>query len=194
MNSKIFFDAWADADILPLGEASHGTAEFYQARAAITRSLVENHGFNTSPKGPTAGGETQTTTGQRVFWCAMEGLVAGCLLLAGGLTALQSATVASALPFTVVVLALVLSLYLGMREDLAQREAHSGQKQLPAAQPASGQTWQRRLGLMLTAATEKDIRQLWKLRCARLWIRLLRNSHPAVANRKCSGRLMEQSL
>jgi hypothetical protein len=73
--------------------------------------------------------------------------------------ALQSATVASALPFTVVVLALVLSLYLGMREDLAQREAHSGQKQLPAAQPASGQTWQRRLGLMLTAATEKDIRR-----------------------------------
>lgn len=105
-----------------------------------------------------AGGETQTTTGQRVFWCAMEGVVAGCLLLAGGLTALQSATVASALPFAVVMLALVLSLYLGMREDLAQREAH-GQNQLPAAQPASGQTWQRRLALMLTDATEKDVRR-----------------------------------
>jgi len=106
-----------------------------------------------------AGGETQTTTGQRVFWCAMEGVVAGCLLLAGGLTALQSATVASALPFTIVMLALVLSLYLGMREDLAQRDAHHGQNPLPAAQPASGQTWQRRLALMLTAATEKDVRR-----------------------------------
>ncbi|WP_283193573.1 BCCT family transporter [Rhizobium sp. AN80A] len=106
-----------------------------------------------------AGGETQTTTGQRVFWCAMEGIVAGCLLLAGGLTALQSATVASALPFTIVMLALVLSLYLGMREDLAQRDAHHGQNPLPAAQPASGQTWQRRLALMLTAATEKDVRR-----------------------------------
>jgi choline/glycine/proline betaine transport protein len=106
-----------------------------------------------------AGGETQTTTGQRVFWCGMEGVVAGCLLLAGGLTALQSATIASALPFSVVMLGLVFSLYLGMREDVAQREAHHGHNMLPAAQPASGQTWQRRLALMLTAATERDVRQ-----------------------------------
>jgi erythromycin esterase-like protein len=28
-----------------LGEASHGTSEFYRARAAITRRLVERHGF-----------------------------------------------------------------------------------------------------------------------------------------------------
>jgi erythromycin esterase-like protein len=41
-----FFDPYADADIVMLGEASHGTAEFYQARAAITRMLVEHHGFN----------------------------------------------------------------------------------------------------------------------------------------------------
>ncbi|SIR37721.1 choline/glycine/proline betaine transport protein [Rhizobium sp. RU20A] len=106
-----------------------------------------------------AGGETQTTTGQRVFWCSIEGVVAAALLMAGGLSALQSATVISALPFTVVMLALVLSLYLGMREDLAQREAHHGQNPLPAAQPASGQTWQRRLGLMLNTATEKDVRR-----------------------------------
>ena len=29
-----------------LGEATHGTAEFYDARAAITARLVEKHGFN----------------------------------------------------------------------------------------------------------------------------------------------------
>lgn len=28
-----------------LGEASHGTSEFYRARAAITRRLIEKHGF-----------------------------------------------------------------------------------------------------------------------------------------------------
>lgn len=28
-----------------LGEATHGTREFYRARAAITESLVRNHGF-----------------------------------------------------------------------------------------------------------------------------------------------------
>jgi protein-L-isoaspartate(D-aspartate) O-methyltransferase len=39
------FDRFADARVVLLGEASHGTAEFYQARAAITRRLIERHGF-----------------------------------------------------------------------------------------------------------------------------------------------------
>jgi erythromycin esterase-like protein len=39
------FDVFADAKIVLLGEASHGTAEFYKARAAITQRLVERHGF-----------------------------------------------------------------------------------------------------------------------------------------------------
>jgi protein-L-isoaspartate(D-aspartate) O-methyltransferase len=39
------FDRFADRRVLLLGEASHGTHEFYQARAAITRRMVERHGF-----------------------------------------------------------------------------------------------------------------------------------------------------
>jgi erythromycin esterase-like protein len=40
-----FFDGFADARVVLLGEATHGTSEFYRARAAITRRLVEKHGF-----------------------------------------------------------------------------------------------------------------------------------------------------
>lgn len=40
-----FFDQFADARIVLLGESTHGTAEFYRARAAITRRLIERHGF-----------------------------------------------------------------------------------------------------------------------------------------------------
>ena len=39
------FDRFADRRVVLLGEASHGTAEFYRARAAITRHLVQHHGF-----------------------------------------------------------------------------------------------------------------------------------------------------
>ncbi len=39
------FDRFADRRVVMLGEASHGTHEFYAARAAITRRLVERHGF-----------------------------------------------------------------------------------------------------------------------------------------------------
>jgi protein-L-isoaspartate(D-aspartate) O-methyltransferase len=40
------FDRFGDARVVLLGEASHGTSEFYRARAAITRRLIEEHGFN----------------------------------------------------------------------------------------------------------------------------------------------------
>jgi protein-L-isoaspartate(D-aspartate) O-methyltransferase len=39
------FDRFADGRVVLLGEASHGTSEFYRARAAITRRLIEQHGF-----------------------------------------------------------------------------------------------------------------------------------------------------
>ena len=39
------FDRYASRRVILLGEASHGTAEFYRARAAITRRLIERHGF-----------------------------------------------------------------------------------------------------------------------------------------------------
>ncbi|WP_067732622.1 erythromycin esterase family protein [Novosphingobium naphthalenivorans] len=40
------FERFGDARVVLLGEATHGTHEFYAARAAITRRLVERHGFN----------------------------------------------------------------------------------------------------------------------------------------------------
>src|SRR5438046_537615 len=39
------FDRFAKRRVILLGEASHGTSEFYRARAAITRRLIEEHGF-----------------------------------------------------------------------------------------------------------------------------------------------------
>lgn len=41
-----FFARFGDARVVLLGEATHGSAEFYEARAAITRELVQHHGFN----------------------------------------------------------------------------------------------------------------------------------------------------
>jgi protein-L-isoaspartate(D-aspartate) O-methyltransferase len=40
------FDRFAQARVVLLGEASHGTSEFYRGRAAITRRLIEQHGFS----------------------------------------------------------------------------------------------------------------------------------------------------
>ncbi|KAK5168608.1 uncharacterized protein LTR77_005917 [Saxophila tyrrhenica] len=41
-----FFDSFGQSKVVLIGDASHGTSEFYRARAAITRCLIEEHGFN----------------------------------------------------------------------------------------------------------------------------------------------------
>ncbi len=40
-----YFDHLGDADIVLLGESTHGSGDFYRARAAITQRLVRNHDF-----------------------------------------------------------------------------------------------------------------------------------------------------
>ncbi len=40
------FDRYGDARVVLIGEASHGTSDFYRTRAAITQRLIERHGFN----------------------------------------------------------------------------------------------------------------------------------------------------
>ena len=44
-STEALLDVVGDADYVLIGEASHGTHEFYQARASITRRLIEERGF-----------------------------------------------------------------------------------------------------------------------------------------------------
>ena len=39
-------EAFGDADVVLIGEATHGTREFYRERAELTRALIEQRGFN----------------------------------------------------------------------------------------------------------------------------------------------------
>lgn len=52
----------------------------------------------------TAGGKVDAPKPQRMFWAIIEGGIAIALLLGGGLSALQAASVSTGLPFTVVLL------------------------------------------------------------------------------------------
>jgi choline/glycine/proline betaine transport protein len=65
----------------------------------------------------TSGGKLDSPVPQRVFWAVMEGVVAAVLLLGGGLSTLQTAAIITGLPFTVVLLLIVYSLYLGLSHE-----------------------------------------------------------------------------
>jgi choline/glycine/proline betaine transport protein len=66
----------------------------------------------------TSGGKLHSPTRQRVFWAIMEGAVAAVLLIGGGLTTLQTASVSTGLPFALVLLISVYSLYVGLSQEL----------------------------------------------------------------------------
>ena len=69
----------------------------------------------------TAGGKLDAPVGQRIFWAVMEGAVAATLLIGGGLTALQTAAISTGLPFTVLLLIMVYSLWRGLSREYREK-------------------------------------------------------------------------
>jgi BCCT family betaine/carnitine transporter len=68
----------------------------------------------------TAGGKVDAPVLQRVFWAFMEGAIAVALLWIGGseaVQALQAGAISTALPFTFILLAMCVSLLMGMRTE-----------------------------------------------------------------------------
>jgi len=68
----------------------------------------------------TSGGKTDAPVTQRVFWAIMQGVIAAVLLSLGGtaaLDALQAGAVSTGLPFTFVLLAMCISLALGLSHE-----------------------------------------------------------------------------
>ena len=65
----------------------------------------------------TSGGKLNSPVMQRVFWASMEGAVAATLLLGGGLEALQTAAIVTGLPFALVLMTMVFSLWKGLQKE-----------------------------------------------------------------------------
>ncbi len=70
-----------------------------------------------------SGGKLDSPVIQRVFWAIAEGVVAAVLLLGGGVTALQTAVIATGLPFAIVLLVMCFSLYRSLAGELTMLEA-----------------------------------------------------------------------
>ena len=87
-----------------------------------------------------SGGEDNTPMWQRIFWTSTIGITAAVLLLAGGLPSLQTAAIASALPFSVAVLFAIWGFMKALRADRFKREVLSVQTVADSTIP-----WQARL-------------------------------------------------
>ncbi|NCC79714.1 MAG: BCCT family transporter, partial [Clostridia bacterium] len=70
----------------------------------------------------TSGGKLDSPVPQRVFWAVMEGVVAATLLIGGGLTALQTASVITGLPFAIILMLMIYSLREGLKQEFEVEE------------------------------------------------------------------------
>ncbi|PKG36302.1 BCCT family transporter [Psychrobacter sp. Sarcosine-3u-12] len=78
-----------------------------------------------------AGGRSDTPAWQRTFWVVILGVVASVLLLAGGLQALQTAAIVSALPFTIIILIAMYGMWKALRIEGHRNESLANENHLP---------------------------------------------------------------
>ncbi|MCE9682130.1 BCCT family transporter [Halomonas alkalisoli] len=69
----------------------------------------------------TAGGKIDAPRPQRMFWAAVEGLIAIVLLIGGGLSALQAGVTATAIPFSIVMLLMCYSIIKALNGELRHK-------------------------------------------------------------------------
>lgn len=100
-----------------------------------------------------AGGQDETPSLQRVFWAGIIAAIASALLYAGGLAAMQTATIASALPFSVAVLGSIWGFWRALIVDGAKRDAVS------VHPPASieAEQWKERLHNLLAYPADSSV-------------------------------------
>ena len=99
-----------------------------------------------------AHGRDDTPVLQRLIWAAVIGIIAIVLLLAGGLAALQTAAIASALPFSLALLGAIWGLARALRLDVAQRDMQSV---VPVVQGPD--SWRERLNALLAQPGELEV-------------------------------------
>ncbi len=101
------------------------------------------------------GNAKKSITWQRIFWSLLEGLLAISLLYSGGLLALQTATIASAFPFLIILFFMCIALIKALREDflkLSSIQTHTTSVQYIKANA----TWQKRLDSLLQIPTKNE--------------------------------------
>jgi len=79
----------------------------------------------------TSGGHPDPPTAQRLFWALSEGAVAATLLLVGGLSAIQQAAIAMALPMSLLLIAAAIGLVRALWIDAGNRDVPTAREVTP---------------------------------------------------------------
>ncbi len=105
-----------------------------------------------------SGGVANTPVWQRVFWASMQGVVAAALLLAGGLGALQTASIVSALPFAVVMLIAMVGMWRALIiEGHQEMSLTQNMQSTPGGYKSGPGFWKKRLANLVDFPHCEDV-------------------------------------
>ena len=105
----------------------------------------------------TSGGREDGPTARRVFWAIVSGIIGAILLSTGGLDALQTASIAGALPFTFVMLLMCWGLWKGLKREGARQNAL-----VQSLRPRQSASWQRQLQGILNHPGKAETERFFK--------------------------------
>jgi choline/glycine/proline betaine transport protein len=153
-NTAISMDLFGDGGMVAAVDESIPTAIFVMLNrlplssiSAVVATFVVAVFFVTSSDSGslvvdilTSGGHPNPPVAQRVFWALTEGAVAAVLLVTGGLLAMQTAAVTTALPFCVIMLVICWGLVKQLRKEHGQSHSLGDLKTLLRKLPEVGAT------------------------------------------------------
>lgn len=108
-----------------------------------------------------SGGNDETPIWQRVFWTSSIGISAAILLAAGGLGALQTATILSALPFSLVLIFMIRALFRSLNLDYQKRMSllYSMNTTPPSTTSSDSENWMDRVDMIASLPEAKKVRE-----------------------------------
>ncbi|ADJ15426.1 choline/carnitine/betaine transporter [Halalkalicoccus jeotgali B3] len=129
--TALHFELFTQSSIIEAVQADEAVAMFELfallpltlVLSAVAMVLVVSFFVTSSDSGSlvlgsiTAGGQDDATRNLRVSWAVFEGILAAVLLIGGGLGALQTASIATGLPFAFVLLFICYTLWVGLASE-----------------------------------------------------------------------------
>jgi choline/glycine/proline betaine transport protein len=101
-------------------------------------------------------GNNNTPVWQRIYWAVGVGVVAAVLLGAGGLEALQTMTIASALPFAIILLLSLVGLVKALRIEDFKHESLQNNA-IPSQPESQSEGWRERLQNIVNFPNKKTV-------------------------------------
>lgn len=111
---------------------------------------------NLSSKG--LNNETDAPVWLRLFWAAATGMITLGLLFAGGFSSLQSVSVISGLPFSIILVLYMIAMWKSLKEENSKRKASIVGTVGTAQVLNGGKNWKNRLGRIVSFPDQKKVR------------------------------------